>query len=152
MAVFLFDTPFATVATAAWLVSAAALSKMALDVKNGRKFASTTYRNGLSRGAVGGVLFGAWTVFRVAAMLGAKAQSEFQGELTSFVIFWFLMPPGWFFLEYYALDSDAVVPPPYEGDKDKHLEKVRVYADYASKIWAALSALLIGVAAIVFHA
>ena len=55
------------------------------------------------------------------------------------IVFWALGPPLWFFLEYFMLDRSWIkVPDP--ADKDAFLKSIKDYADYASKIWAAVLA------------
>jgi hypothetical protein len=55
--------------------------------------------------------------------------------------FWALFPPLWFFAEYYFVDSGFVAPPPGTTKEDL-LSSLKSYADFASKIWAAVGALL----------
>ena len=57
------------------------------------------------------------------------------------IVFWALGPPLWFFLEYFALDRGWVkVPVSDPAGKDAFLKSIKDYADYASKIWAAVLA------------
>src|SRR6185503_16506098 len=64
------------------------------------------------------------------AISGGIAQ-EFRPALVFISIFWVMVPPVWFFTEYFVLDSGIV-----SGLKDGELTLVKTYADYASKIWA----------------
>lgn len=52
------------------------------------------------------------------------------------VVFWTLGPPLWFFLEYWWIDNKKITGLP----QDVTTESVKAYADYASKIWAAVLA------------
>ena len=55
------------------------------------------------------------------------------------IVFWTLGPPLWFFLEYFMLDRGWIKVPDPAG-KDAFLKSIKDYADYASKIWAAVLA------------
>jgi Mn2+/Fe2+ NRAMP family transporter len=61
------------------------------------------------------------------------------GELRQIaaIVGWTLLPPIWFFLEYWLIDLDFIIP---AGVKKETLETCKSYADYASKIWAAVLA------------
>jgi hypothetical protein len=67
-----------------------------------------------------------------------SSRRKMSGWTALIIVLWGLVPPSWFFLEYYAVDHDwfTVLPMP----KDALLESVKTYADYASKIWAAVLA------------
>jgi hypothetical protein len=54
------------------------------------------------------------------------------------IVFWALVPPAWFFAEYWLIDHDYVLVP--NNQKKQYLESVKTYGDYASKIWAAVLA------------
>ncbi len=58
------------------------------------------------------------------------------------IIFWTLGPPIWFFAEYYLIDKETITPPP-GTDKEKFLVMTKSYSDTASKIWAAVLAVLV---------
>src|SRR5947207_3002983 len=58
------------------------------------------------------------------------------------VIFWTLVPSAWFFFEYWAIDHRKYIDLPPGEDKEKFLKSIKDYADYASKIWAAVLAVL----------
>jgi hypothetical protein len=64
-----------------------------------------------------------------------------HGIILSLVVFWALFPPLWFFAEYYFVDSGFVALPPGTTKVDL-LSSLKSYADFASKIWAAVGALL----------
>ena len=71
------------------------------------------------------------TIYRFASAPASQSVWE--------IVFWALGPPLWFFLEYFALDRGWVkVPDP--AAKDAFLKSIKDYADYASKIWAAVLA------------
>jgi len=56
---------------------------------------------------------------------------------------WTLGPPLWFFAEYWLLEHGEHVERPASEHKEAFLRTIRDYADYASKIWAAVLAILI---------
>ena len=58
------------------------------------------------------------------------------------IAFWTLIPPIWFFLEYYAMDVGVILPP--EGMcKSALLANAEKYSGPASKIWAAVLAAIL---------
>jgi hypothetical protein len=64
------------------------------------------------------------------------------------IIFWTVVPPAWFFFEYWIFDSEKLIKRPLEGTnqpvaKERFLKSLKDYADYASKIWAAILAVLV---------
>jgi hypothetical protein len=70
-------------------------------------------------------------------------EAHFAPTLVFISIFWVIVPPAWFFAEYFVLDSDAV------SKRDKReLARVKIYADYASKIWAGVVTVLAGLIAL----
>ena len=73
--------------------------------------------------------------------LDAGHKREFGGYLG----FWVLVPPVWFFLEYFAVASDDIIG--FAGTPD-NLKQIKDFADYASKIWAAIVTFLTGVVAL----
>jgi hypothetical protein len=80
------------------------------------------------------LIYAGWTVFYFAT----AAKGTLQGPLiVSQIVFWTLGPPLWFFAEYYMIDHNWVVEPAGTS-KAQFLESVKAYADYASKIWAAV--------------
>jgi hypothetical protein len=72
------------------------------------------------------------TIFKFANTHRQMSQSK------TVIILWALAPPLWFFWEYWLVDHDWITSLP--GAKDAMLESVKTYADYASKIWAAVLA------------
>jgi hypothetical protein len=147
-----FTTLGARVALAFLLGCLLGLLGLTTSIAAGRKFDYPVYHRCLYIGAALVLGFAAWTVGRIAPVLAAgdACYKPFRGELILLVIFWTLIPPMWFFTEYYGFDCKAV-PPPAPRSLKEHLEALRAYADFASKIWAALAALLLGVAAIMFQ-
>ena len=86
-----------------------------------------------------------WVVAAVALIAAVVTIAYFAGEprkityWTALVtVLWALGPPIWFFGEYYAVDHEWLTDPP--DPKNVLLESVKSYADYASKIWAAVLA------------
>lgn len=76
-----------------------------------------------------------------------------QGSLgntlnTLAIVFWAVVPPAWFFFEYWIFDSDKLIDRPLDSStnqpvaKEKFLKSLKDYADYASKIWAAILVVL----------
>ena len=60
------------------------------------------------------------------------------------IVFWTVVPPAWFFFEYWIFDSEKLIERPFDSstDKEKFLKSLKDYADYASKIWAAILVVL----------
>jgi hypothetical protein len=96
------------------------------------------------------ILFAILTVCRVASAVYYSMAKEdfFRRELIGYTVFWLFFPPMWFFLEYYAIDTGVVRLPPKTNLKDT-LEGIKIYADFASKVWAAVLAGLAGLIALV---
>lgn len=89
-----------------------------------------------------------WTAAVIALVLAVITIGQFarkprrMGPGTAVVIvLWGLLPPIWFFCEYYAADHGWLTYLP--GPKAEVLESVKTYADYASKIWAAVLAAIL---------
>lgn len=61
-------------------------------------------------------------------------------EVAGISAFWFVAPPAWFFVEYFAVEKGVISG--FSGS-EANLKKIKDYADYASKIWAGVLALLI---------
>ena len=65
------------------------------------------------------------------------------------IIFWTVVPPAWFFFEYWIFDSKNLIARPLDSTtnqpvaKEKFLKSLKEYTDYASKIWAAILAVLV---------
>jgi hypothetical protein len=66
---------------------------------------------------------------------------KLSGWTAVVTVLWALVPPIWFFGEYYGFDHDWLPNPP--SPKSEILESVKTYADYASKIWAAVLAAIL---------
>jgi hypothetical protein len=77
--------------------------------------------------------------------IGEPLPREFAFELIAYSIFWILAPPMWFFVEYFAVANNCITG--FQGT-DENLKKIKDYADYASKVWAALVAVLIALVAL----
>jgi hypothetical protein len=64
------------------------------------------------------------------------------------IIFWTVVPPAWFFFEYWIFDSEKLINRPLDSStaqpvpKEKFLKSLKDYADYASKIWGAILVVL----------
>jgi hypothetical protein len=81
----------------------------------------------------------AWRLYENVAM--KTLDQKFVPELIFYSIFWVLAPPIWFFVEYFAIESDWIALP-VNKDRTEYLKTIKNYADYASKIWAGVLALL----------
>jgi len=86
-------------------------------------------------------IYCAWRLIRSVKTPGPLTR-EFVRELIAYSIFWVLEPPIWFFVEYFAVQSDWIGGLPWL-DKEEYLKTIKDYADYASKIWAGVLALLL---------
>jgi len=144
-------TEYSAVAPVLFAFCVAELAALAALIWAQFKVSYETYHSGLITGAACVVAFGVFTLLRVIALAKEDTPgSRRTVELVSFVLFWALVPPGWFFVEYYAFDSRSVPPPPCivveaaaKCDALKeHLGKIKDYADYASKIWVALAGVM----------
>ena len=95
------------------------------------------------------VAFAILSIYRVAtaAYYSSTKATFFRQELIGYIVFWVLFPPGWFFLEYYALDT-GVIKLKKKEDLKTTLENFKAYADFASKVWAAVLACLGGLVAL----
>ena len=83
--------------------------------------------------AVAVILYAGCTIYRFATAPHPMKDVAYAWE----VVFWTLGPPIWFFLEYWCIDRGWITIAPGDGvDRDN----VKAYADYASKIWAAVLA------------
>ena len=75
-----------------------------------------------------------WSIVAVASTSG------FAPGRVAHVVFWTLVPPMWFFFEYYAIDRRWMTHSSIETSD--LLSSVKDYADYSSKIWAAVLAVV----------
>src|SRR5713101_2220573 len=82
-------------------------------------------------GIVGGVVFMLYFGFADAKTLKATCN-------VWVLILWTLVPPLWFFVEYWLLEHGTCVHRPSGEHKETFLKSIKDYADYASKIWAAV--------------
>jgi hypothetical protein len=71
--------------------------------------------------------------------------TPFVPELVGYLTFWVLVPPLWFFWEYFAADKNWIQGP---FSDEASLKKMKDYTDFASKIWAGVLALLVGLVAL----
>ena len=88
--------------------------------------------------AVALLFYAANTVFRFA---GPASHGRMTNDSAWEIVFWTLGPPLWFFLEYFLIDREWIEAPPMVA-KEALLEETKNYADYASKIWAAVLAVV----------
>ena len=63
----------------------------------------------------------------------------FQSIHWLIIIFWSLVPPIWFFFEYYWMDK-GYISPPKNVSKSEFLESAKHYMAGASKVWAGVLA------------
>jgi hypothetical protein len=91
--------------------------------------------------AVLAAIYTIWCIERLArnVLIPGNLDQKFVPELMAYSIFWVLAPPMWFFLEYFAAESDCISDLPRS---DGNLKIIKDYADYASKVWAGVLALL----------
>ncbi len=69
---------------------------------------------------------------------------EFLQEPFGIIIFWILFPPIWFFVEYWAFESETINGYNYGNlEKQKKLETIKSYSDFSSKIWAGILAFIL---------
>jgi hypothetical protein len=89
------------------------------------------------------VVFAVITVTRMISRVAIRRNlpDEFLPEMIGYVLFWVLVPPVWFFVEYYAFDSHWITLS--TPDTDSQLASIKAYSDFASKVWAAVIAMLI---------
>ena len=66
-------------------------------------------------------------------------------QLVYISIAWIIVPPLWFFVEYFAVRSGCIKD--FPGD-EQNLKRTKDYADYASKVWAGVIALILAVVAL----
>lgn len=71
----------------------------------------------------------------------ALARPRIGWKVVIVVAFWTVVPPAWFFFEYYMVDHDWIrnLPMTDPGGREAVLASVKTYADYASKVWAAVA-------------
>jgi hypothetical protein len=96
-------------------------------------------------------LYAIWCVLRLTykVAIPRTLNDKFVRELIAFSVFWVLAPPIWFFVEYFAVASDWICGLPQDKtEKMEYLKTIKDYADYASKIWAGVLALLLGLIAL----
>jgi hypothetical protein len=116
-------------------------------------------------------VYALWCFWRLTenVAMPRELHPEFVPELIAISVFWVLAPPIWFFVEYFAVERDritnlsgavdlpaagapanelAAALATNEAAKAKYLKTIKEYADYASKIWAGVLALLLALIAL----
>jgi hypothetical protein len=101
---------------------------------------------------VRGILAAVLTIVGIVAIwLFANPSQGSSGNTfnTVSIIFWTVVPPAWFFFEYWIFDSEKLIERPRDTatnqpvSKERFLKSLKDYADYASRIWAAILAVLL---------
>jgi hypothetical protein len=106
-----------------------------------------TFRMGLTTFAAICAIVCAWRLICNVA-IPMKLDPGFVPELIAYSIFWVLVPPIWFFVEYFAVQTRWIRGLPANQYRlDEKLKEIKDYADYASKIWAGVLALLVALIA-----
>jgi hypothetical protein len=142
-----------TPASFAWAVSIISLAFFGLLVVLiwcgcfRRKVSLNCFRDSRMVLAFLAVAYAGWFVFRLIpnVPLPKHLDPEFLRELIAYSIFWVLVPPIWFFVEYFAVESKWIDGLP--DNIEPNLKTIKDYADYASKIWAGVLALLLALIA-----
>lgn len=108
----------------------------------------TLYQGIRAGAAIFGIGWGAVSMWRLSSQVVSQQSitRDFAPELIGYLAFWVLVPPTWFFLDYYALDNGAVAG--IAQNKDAVLKSSKDYADFASRIWAAVVVLLVALVAL----
>lgn len=82
--------------------------------------------------------------FSIFSVLQFSSSDVCEGTQITIIIIWAIGPPTWFFLEYFSLDKELVrLGSDSTATKELLLTQVKVYSDLASKVWAAILAVLI---------
>jgi hypothetical protein len=85
------------------------------------------------------ICFAVYTLWQFATYdPGSDSRSLFYPVA---VVIWGLGPPAWFFAEYWMIDHKWILVP--SGQEQIYLSSVKTYSDYASKIWAAVLAIVV---------
>ena len=87
-------------------------------------------------------LYALWCAYRLYELLLTSPRPALDQsllEVMAISAFWFIAPPAWFFVEYFAVEKKVIRD---FGNSEEDLKRTKDYADYASKIWAAVIALL----------
>ena len=98
---------------------------------------------------VRGILAAVLIIFGIVAIwfFASPSQDSWGNFNKVAIIFWTVVPPAWFFFEYLTFDTENLIERPLinnqEVDKERFLKSLKDYADYASKIWAAILAVLV---------
>jgi hypothetical protein len=93
------------------------------------------------------MIFAVITILHIASRvpIPRPVPGNFLPALLGYVLFWALLPPMWFFFEYFAHESDWITGLP---DKEAELKRIKDYADFSAKIWAAVLAVLAAMVAL----
>ena len=110
----------------------------------------TTYMTYKAYRWVRGVLAAVLTIVGIVAIwhFASPSQGSYTFNTVS-IIFWTVVPPAWFFFEYWIFDSEKLIERPRDSAtnqpvaKERFLKSLKDYADYATKIWAAILAVLL---------
>jgi hypothetical protein len=93
------------------------------------------------------VAYAAYCVWRLTenVAIPREIDKDFVPELITISMFWVLAPPVWFFVEFFGIANNCI-----DGfsPEEKNLKITKDYADYASKIWAGVLALLLALIAL----
>lgn len=93
--------------------------------------------------ALAAIVYAVVTLCRMVnnVALAPSIPEAFKPEMIGYLAFWVLVPPAWFFVEYFTFDNGAVELT--DDQRTAQLTRIKNYADFASKVWAAIVALLI---------
>jgi hypothetical protein len=105
------------------------------------------YRGFRALVAVAATVYAAISIYRIATQVAIpqNLNEVFVPELIGYIILWVLAPPLWFFFEFLAANTKWVTGLATTADE---LKLVKDYSDLASKIWAAVLAILAGLIAL----
>lgn len=111
----------------------------------------TTYMTYKVYRRVRAILAAVLTIVGIVAIWLLASPSQGSGNTfnTVSIIFWTVVPPAWFLFEYWIFDSEKLIERPRDSAtnqpvaKERFLKSLKDYTDYASKIWAAILAVLL---------
>jgi hypothetical protein len=115
------------------------LAGLCINIRaGGRRISDDGYRRFRDIVMLFAIVYAGITVLHVLALvpLTRPIDPSVRPHLIGYSIFWVIVPPLWFFFEYFAHESDWV------EDGSKKLDKIKAYADLSTKIWAGVLALL----------
>lgn len=102
-------------------------------------------------GVIALLVLSVWAFLEASSYVASHQPWYTSPLLVSLVIFWALFPPSYFFLEYLSIDNGSLELPKRgvfctEESRTQYcayiLERTKTYADLASKIWAAVAAVI----------